>query len=322
MKDARILQFFDDPGIQLSPSAARVSDPVLTTAARGYRNGEHIWHRVFRVVPTMERGGKRIEFDRTDFEIVTADRAPGADTQEVQFGHEGKAYALTQRRLIGKVPTELGEEAMRLAGINSAMRAVNGVQSMISLQREKNAADLAFKASSYDAAHKTTLAGNNQWSNAASNPTSDVMTGVEVIRQAIGQRPNMAVMGGSVWSKLRTHPNLLEQLQYQGKLIATLEDVARLWDLKEIVVGDAIYRTKAATADIWGKSCLLCFTELGSVDMYQPSFGYGYRLNGTPYVEMPYYNPRTKSWMYPVTEEWSNEIVGKDAGYLMSAAIA
>ena len=319
--DGIVIELLADEGQQLSPSGARVSDPVLTTAARGYRNGEHIWHRLFPVVPVNERGGVRIEFDRTDFEIIDATRAPGAGTQEVQFGHAGKKYAVTQRRLIGKVPTELGEEAMRLAGINLAMRAINGVQDMISLQREKDAADRAFKAGNYDAAHKTATTAANKWTLATSNPTKQVMTGVEQIRKTIGRRPNMATMGGAAWSQLRTHPSILGQLQYQSKLIASKEDIARLWDLKEIVVGDAIYTTRGASEDIWGGHCLLAYTAVGSVSMYEPSYGYGYRLMGTPYVEMPYYDDNKKSWMYPVTEEWTNEIVGKDAAYLMSNVI-
>ena len=96
----------DATGAQLANPAARAIDPVLTTAARGYRNADHIHQVLFPRVETSIRGGTRIEFDRTEFRKVDTRRAPGADTLEVQFGYEGEKYALLQHRLLGKLPVE------------------------------------------------------------------------------------------------------------------------------------------------------------------------------------------------------------------------
>ena len=92
-------------GEQLANPAARVIDPVLTAAARGYRHPMHIHRELFPAVPTMVRGGNIIEFDRTDFRRVNSRRAPGADTRRVQFGHEGRKFTLTQHRIEGQLPS-------------------------------------------------------------------------------------------------------------------------------------------------------------------------------------------------------------------------
>ena len=309
---------------QLANPAARVIDPILTTAARGYMNPDLVFRALFPLVTSGARGGVRIEFDRTDFRLVNTRRAPGATTQHIQFGHEGKKFALYQHRLMGKVPVETAEEAMAVPGIDLGMRSVTGVQNIIGLEREIDAATIARATTTYDATHVTTLAGASQWSDKGSTPTVNVMGAVEVIRAATGMRPNMVVMGGAVYSKLRAHPDVLEQVRYAGgKQIANKEDLARLWDIDRVVVGDAIYVDEDDTPkDVWGKDVIIAYTNVGSISRYEPSFGYGYNLAGTPMVEQAYYDRDKNSWLYPVTEEWTNEVVGKDSGYLIKNASA
>ena len=38
-------------------------------------------------------------------------------------------------------------------------------------------------------------------------------------------------------------------------------------------------------------------------------------------VEAPYFDRNENSWIYPCCEEWSNEIVGRDAGFLIKDVI-
>ena len=150
------------------------------------------------------------------------------------------------------------------------------------------------------------------------------MSAVETIRAATGMRPNTVVMGGAVYSKIRTHEDVLEQIRYAGgKQIANKEDLAQLWDIARVVVGDAIYVDEDdSPMDVWGKDVMIVYTNVGSISRYEPSFGYGYNLAGTPMVEQAYYDRDKNSWLYPVCEEWTNEVVGKDSGYLIKNAIA
>ena len=309
---------------QLANPAARVIDPILTTAARGYVNPQLVYRSLFPLVTTGARGGVRIEFDRTDFRKVNTRRAPGSATQHIQFGHEGKKFALDQHRMMGKVTVETAEEALTVAGIDMGMRTVAGVQNLIGLEREIAAAELATAAATYAPDHVLTLARQSQWDKQASSPSLDVLGGIEAVRAATGMRPNVVVMGGAVYSKIRAHASVLEQIRYAGgKQIANKADLAALWDVERVVVGDAIYVDEHdATVDVWGKSVVVAYSAIGSISRYQPSYGYGYNLAGTPMVEQAYYDRDVNSWLYPVTEEWTNEVVGADAGYLIQNVIA
>ena len=306
-------------GTQMSPAVARAIDPILSTAARGYRNAEHIHHVLFPRVDTTARGGTRIEFDRTDFRLVDTRRTPGANMAEVQFGHVGKEFAVQTHSLIGKLPVEIEDEAMRVPGIDMGMRTVEGVQNIISLRREYLAAQVAADSDSYADTHVLTLAGNAQWSNAASNPSANIRTAINAIRQQIGRRPKTVALGGQVFEAVQAHANILKAVFGDGPQgqITTMH-LAKLWNVDQVVVGDAIYlKDDDTTEDLWGDKVIVAYTAVGPITRAEASWGLGYQLDGGVSVDMPWYDGRCRSWVYGVHEEYADLVVGTDAGYLI-----
>ena len=311
---------------QQTPGQARVIDPILTTVAQGYKNAEHVGDALFPVVPVDQRGGKILSFGREDFRLYNTGRAPGAATKRVQFGHAGLPYNLEQHSLEGVVPFELQQEANTVPGIDLARRAVVGTQNIIALRTEKARADLATTAANYAAANKTTLVGVAQWSDysGTSDPAKDVETAKEAIRAKTGKRGNTVVMGALVFKSLKNHPKIIDRIKYTGRDVVTKELLAALFDVKRVEVGDCVYEDAAGNlVDCWGKFVVVAYTDLSSAaDWGTPSYGYTYRLQGNPTVELPYQDRNAKSWVYPVTDELSPVIAAADAGYLVSAAVA
>lgn len=312
---------------QMSSAQARVIDPILSTVAQGYQNNEMVFPVLFPVVPVDQRGGKVIQFGREDFRLYNTARAPGAATKRVQFGYSGSPFALAQFSLEGQVPFEHMQEADAVPGISMASVAVMKTQNIIQLSNEIAAAAIATTAASYQAANKTTLSGTSQWSDqtsGVSNPSKDIQTAIEAVRAAVGKRPNTVVLGPKVWASLKTHPLIVDRVKYTGRDSVTLDILATLWDVKRVVVGDAIYEDSSGVIqDVWGKYVVVAYTELGSLqDAGLPSYGYTYRLRGYPIVETPYQDRNAKSWIYPVTDELQPVAASINAGYLISAAVA
>ena len=311
---------------QMTTSQARVIDPILTTAAQGYKNGEFVGVKLFPKVPVQQRGGKIISFGREDFRLFATGRTPGSNTKRVQFGHSSGSYALEQHALEGVVPFELMEEANRVPGIDLGSGAVQKTQDIIGLRLEYAQALLATTPGNYGAANKITLAGVDQWSDysGTSDPVDDVNTAIEAVRSKTGRRPNLVVMGAVVFAKLKNHPKVIDRIKYTGRDSATPELLASLFGVKEVAVGDALYENDAgALVDVWGKNVVIAYTEVGGVsDMGRPTFGYTYQLGGYPTVEQAYQDRNAKSWVYPVTDEVAPVIAGADAGYLISGAVA
>lgn len=311
---------------QMTPSTARVIDPVLTEVARGYKNDAMVGMNLFPAVPVGQRGGKIIIFGKESFYSYATARAPGTNTKRLQWGFGSGSYALEQHALEGQVPFELQEEASAVPGIDMAGGALRTVQDVIALRLEQAQAGAATTAGSYASTNKITLSGTSQWSDfsGTSDPIYDVEVGKEAVRAKTGMRPNTIVMGATVLANLRQHPKIVERIKYTGRDIATVELLASLFGVQRVFCGDAVQATDAGVfSDVWGKFVVIAYTDVSGVrDMGRPSYGYTYRLRGYPLVEQAYQDRNAKSWIYPVTDEVSPVIAGAEAGYLISAVVA
>ena len=310
-------------GTMQSAADARVIDPILTTVARKYKHPMCVGDKLFPDVQVAQRGGKVINFNRDDFKKINTARAPGSRTLRVQFGYTGKSYGLVDHALEGKVPLELIQEANAVPGINLASVAVDGASKIIKLGKEIAQATLATTAANYDVNNKVTLSGNSQWDHAESDPTTTIATAVAAVRKATGMRPNTVVMGGEVFDIVKVNVKILERIKYTSREAATPELLATLWNVKHVYVGDAIYTDdKGQSKGVWGDHVVVAYTAVGTMQMGEPSFGYTYQLMDYPTVEMPYFENNERSWMYPVCEAYEAQIVGKDAGYLISDVLS
>lgn len=310
---------------QATPGQARVVDPILSAVARGYRSPKAAVASVlFPIVPVGLRAGRIISFGPDDFKLVSTARAPGANTKRIQFGYAGENYSLVDYRLEGAVPNELQEEASNGPGIDLSSNAVRRVQNTMALEREKQAADLARNEARYGAGNKETLSGTSQWSDPASDPFTDIMDGKESIRAKIGERPNVLTLGPKVLTALRTHPKVLDRLSTASdRPPATLQQLQALFELQQIVEGEAVYHDGSQFQDVWGKDAILAYTTPASMqEMGSPSFGYTYQLEDRPMVEEGYPDRNANSWFYPVTDAYQPVLAGATAGFLFKSAVA
>jgi hypothetical protein len=236
------------------------------------------------------------------------------------------SYGITDHALSAVVPIELQEEAQAVPGINLASAAVRTVQDILRLRLEIEQAVLATTAGNYSASNKTTLSGTSQWSDfsGASDPIATIEAAKEAIRSSTGKRPNTIVMGPSVFKSLKQHPKIIDRIKYTGRDVPTIELLAMLFGVSSVLVGDAIASDDMGVfSDVWGKFVSVCYTEQsGMADLGRPTFGYTYQLAGYPFVEKPYYDNTTRSWLYDVADAVRPVIASPLAGYLISGAVA
>lgn len=308
---------------QMSGSAVRVVDPVLTQVARGYRNPAYIGDALFPRVPVGARGGKIIEFGKESFRLYNTARAPGSKVAVAQFGYAGKAYALTDHALSGLVPIEHMEDASQTPGIDLGSGAVRFVQDITALRLEYEQATVARTAGTYAASNKATLSGTSQWSHASSLPIAAIEAAKEVIRGKIGMRPNTLLLGAPVFAALKQHSTVVDRIKYTGRDSATPELLASLLGVQRVVVGDAIYvDADGNTVDVWGKDAILAYTNIAPLaSMGAPSYGYTYQMRNYPVVETAYYDNTHRSWLYLVADSIAPVIAGAEAGFLWTAAV-
>lgn len=305
----------------LNLASARVVDPVLTQFARGYSQANLVGRLLFPRASVPVRGFKTIQFGKESFRLYNTRRAPGTATKRIVFGYDGLPAKLNQHALDAVVPREHVGEAAEVPGIDLQQEAVRVVQDVMQLDEEVDQATLATTAANYASSNKESLSGTDQWDDPDSDPKETVKAAKEAVRQKIGRDPNVMLMSKPIFNALDDHPKLLEKTKYTSSDSITVEMLARYFNLSKVAVGDAVYTTGDETGftDVWGNYVVLAYVpQAGEQSVRVPSYGYTYTLTGNPFVEQTRFDPDTKSWINGVSDERSAELVGAEAGFLIS----
>lgn len=309
---------------QMSPSQARVIDPILTAVARGYESQfPLIADLLFPIIPVNARGGTITTFGREQFQVIDSRRAPGADTKSISIGYGKSTFALVDNRLMGKVPLEDMEEANAVPGIDLGSFAVSTVQDNMSLERELHSATLARAAGAYADSNKATLSGANLWTHADSNPFAVVEAGKEAVRKKIGRRPNLLELGPTVLTALRNHPLVMGKISTSSDRVpATLAQLQLMFDIERIVEGQAIQDVNNTFVDIWGNDAILAYVTPKSMQAKgSQNYGYTYQLASRPIVEEAYLDRGKNSFMYPVSDASQAVLTSADSAFLIKNAV-
>ncbi len=309
---------------QMTPGQTRVVDPILSDHARGYRQAELVAPSLFPFADVSAYGGKVIEFGKESFKVYNSKRAPGTNTKRVRFGHEGKPYAIVPSALEVPVPRESMRDASAVPGINLATRAVNIALRSQLLEYEADAAAIAIAVANYDNNHKVALTGTDVWTNDASDPAGDIEAGKEAVRSSIGLYPNTLLLSAKAFSACKRNVKLIDRTANTGIRKVTLDLLRQIFEIENIVVGSGVVAgDDNAFGDVWGTSAVLAYVSPGAdvnANIEEPSYGYGYRIEGMPLVEQPYWDNSAKSWIYGVSNDATPVLSGMAAGFLIQGA--
>lgn len=220
------------------------------------------------VCPRVDVMGEKFTFTKyiTEESFTIPDTKVGrtSEPNSVEFGGVDVEDATEDHGLSDWVPQKDIDNA-RASGspIDPLAVATERTTLLIELAREKRVSDLYFALATYAAALRTTLAGNSQWSDYAN---SDPVTAILTAFDGMLIRPNVAVLGRAVWTKLRMHPKVVAAVLNSGNGqggekssgVVGRRAVADLLELDEIYVGESFYNTAkkgqaAAMARLWGK---------------------------------------------------------------------
>jgi len=312
---------------QQTLAQARVIDPILTTFAQGYVRPGNVGQLLFPRANVATYGGQILTFGKEAFRKYNTKRAPGSATKRVQFGYAGQKYAIAPSALEAVVPFELQTDASQVPGIDLASDSVGLVMDIHEIELESECAALATTAANYDANHKVTLTTTDCWTAAStSDPTSDVFAGSEAIRSSIGMRPNVCVLSPAAFAALQFNEKILDRLKYTSAGSVTTDLLARLWNIAQVAVADAVQASGQTDAlgDLWGDDVVLAYvappTGSNARSNARPSYGYTYTLNGMPLVRQPYQDQNALSWVYGVSADRTPVLSGITAGFVIKGA--
>ncbi|MBT9372555.1 hypothetical protein [Rhizobium sp. CSW-27] len=247
--------------------------------------------------------------------LYNARRSAGSATKRVEFGYEGKPYLLVQDSLESKLPREYSTEGEE-PETDLGARATTKVMNALTLALEYEQAELATADARYDEYSKETLAASDQWTDPGSNPTKIIEHARHAIRNRCGLYPNTLILGPKPFSALKNNAYISDR--FRNADIVTAEMLGKLFDVEQVVEGTAMMADQTGTFhDVWGNYAVLGYAPREPNGVEEPSYGYTYTYKGNPFVEMPYWEANTKSWIYGVTYERRPVLSGMEAGFLI-----
>lgn len=282
---------------------------------------------LFPRLPTALRGFQLTQLGDEATRQYNTRRAPGTATKQVRISWQGQTYTVDQHAIDVPIPRELiqeQDEAKRLnvgANLDISRIAINTALQILNLSYEMEAAGIATDTNAYGG-NVLALTGGTKWSAATGTPVADIRGKAEVIRQATGRRPNTLVLGASVLNPLSMNPEVKSYLPDSVLGAATMEHLRTILNVPNIVVADAVVTGEdGAVSDVWGNNAILAYTPNIGADgsglgLGEPAFGFTSWMEGHPFVETPYYQRETKSWIYGATFERQPTLVRGSAGFL------
>lgn len=317
-----------------------VVDPMLTAVAIGYKNGSAM-RIADQVLPRLPVSGERFKY--TVYPIAEAFSTPDARVgrkgavKQLEFTGTETVSDVMDWGLDSPIPQSdidvaVAARAMGRSIFDPEARATEMLTETLENIRELRASALIFALNTYNAVRRITLSGTSQLSDYAnSDPIAVLAGGMDA---TLVYRPNTVVMGREVWSKLSSHPKIVNavkgNLTNSGRV--TMDQFRELMagdGITQVLVGDAWTNTaqlgqSAALARAWGKHiALLYINPLASVEQGGITFGftaqYGDRLAGR--IEDP--DIGLQGGFRIRTGERVRELIcAQDTGFLIRNAVA
>lgn len=310
----------------------------LAGVSIAYRNRSYIGDRVFPILDKVSPKAKIARYLKGAwFRDEASIRGPGARARRGGYPTD-YIDIVTKEFAFGKEVTDEDRKAVKVAGgppLQPDQDALEFCADKIDLSKERRIASLILAGTWSGVAGED---AEGLWAAGAGNTfITDVEARIETIRSNTGFRPNVLILSPNTLTQIKMESTVLDRIKYTERGIVTAALLAALFDLDEVLLGDAIYSTAAEKADgsdftsanVWeknaGKGSAFLFYRPARPGLKVPSAGYQAR---TAYEDGQ--ARRTSTWreaaehqdVYEVAEETHIVQTGADLGFLWYDTIA
>lgn len=300
-----------------------VVDPALSNVSIKYSNDVFIADLIAPMVKVGKQTGKYYVYDKSNLRIDSTNRAAGAGANEIDIGVAPTGtFACDDHALKGFVADEIQDQAD--AALNPLIDETEAITEKLLLDRENNLATLLRSTSNLT--QNTTLSGTSQWSDYSnSDPIGDVRTARTTIHQNTFKKPNTLILGKQVYDMLVEHPAIIERLKYSQLGVVTAELLARIFQVEQVLVGEAGSNTAAegqtdSLSYVWGKDAIVAYISPKiSIKMLTLAVTFTY---GERQVKRWYEQDREGTYVRVGKDNYVQKIIAAAAGYLIKNSIA
>lgn len=305
-------------------------NPILSNLLLGSDQGDMIAGKLFPALPQALRGMSLAQLGNESRKNHDLRRSPGTATKQITIKYDDRVFKVDQYSVDLPIPRELIDEndTARALNVNKHLdiskMAMETIAAVLALGYEMEAGAVATNTALYPTANKLALSSTTKWSASTGKPVTDIFDAKEVIRKAVGKRPNVLMLSADAYHAARNNAQVRGMLPSTFTGTPNLEVLKNIFEVSEIIIGDAtVVGADDSVTDVWGNSAVLAFkANVGAtgtvLNMAQPAFGFTSVLPGHPFAEKPRYDGDLKSWIYGGTHERRINIATPEAGFLFS----
>lgn len=256
-------------------------DKILSQFSQRYVNTDYISELILPPLKVKEKAGKFAKYGKENLRVYADQtfRAPGTRANSIDYSVSQGTYVCQEHALEKGVPDEYKNNTDK--PYDPQRDAVATIMDNIWVNQEVALATAMTATATLT--NNTTLSGTSQWSDYAnSDPFDDINTGIATVRAATGKRPNSCTMSHDVAQKLKSHPDVREQVKYTngGQLSdnAFIKFLKDFFNLENVYVGSAIKNTADegqvdSLGNVWGDDFVLFYKNPRPTIM-MATFGY------------------------------------------------
>ena len=299
----------------------------------------YIADKVFPKVPVDKQSDLYWKYSKSDWRRSDVKRrAPSTESPGVGWSQDMGQYFCHVYAVHKDIDDQLRANAD--SPFNMDRDATEFITNQLLLQRDIDWNAQYFKDGVWD----TNMTGTTdfvKWSDAGSDPISDVADLVVQFRKLTGFKPNICVLGADVMKVLKQHPDIIDRIKYTQRGVVTVDLLESLFDIPKIYVSlasevvdparinDAVAQDAAATYQFLAdtKSGLIGYAPK-SASIMTPSAGYtfvwsGYHGGNSEGVRMKQFR------MDPIASDrlegemtYDMKVVADDMGIFLNEVIA
>ncbi len=239
-------------------------DPVLTGIAIAYSNSRLIADQVMPRVMVGKQEFKYWKYKLEDgFTVPDTKVGRRSAPNQIEFDATEETESTEDYGLDDPIPQADIDNAPE--NHDPRGRSTEQLTNLILLDREVRVANMVFNAANYAAGNKQVLSGTSQFSDfTASDPIGVIMDSLD----SMVMRANKMTIGRPAYSVLARHPDIVKAAHGNSgdKGVATRQAIADLFELEEVIVGEAWINTarKGQAPSIqraWGKHIALQYID-------------------------------------------------------------
>jgi len=261
-------------------------DVALSNVAIAYMPEGMIAELICPVVQVQKQSDAYSIWSQADmFRTEDDKRAAGTEANKITRSISSGTYFADNYALKDNIPYEDIENADAGFLFTTRQSRVEYIKSKLLLNMEYRVA-LQCTSTSNVGSSTAVASAWTTFTNGNSDPYGDLVTGINVVYDTTGYRPNRILFGEYAWRNWKRHADVIDLIygnvdKGRSARVVTREQAAALLEIDQVLVGGAYYNTNdegqsAELSQIWNDNVLIYYAPM-KASKDKPSFMYGFR---------------------------------------------